>query len=296
MITKNVREMGSRRWSRPVALAALTAILSATPVSAQIVNGSFESGDFTGFARSGFIISAGGPSVGGPNFTTFRAAETTGTLTPDSNAVIATQNGGTFDGNGAVGPAMLPTDGGFLAFVSNLTSAGNQSLTGSSLSQTFTVPAGMTSLLFDIAFLNNDDVADFMDFNDFGGIVLTQGTMILAEYNLDLDPGSGAQVHVTPGAARGGFENSTPWTAGSFNVAGLSGQMVTLTAYSLQYGGDNTIESRLLVDNIRLANSTSAPEPSSGALACVALITFGLIFLQRQRGHLSYRKEEPCLG
>lgn len=293
---KGKRETFPTRRGGLVALAAFAAILYATPVSAQIINGSFESGDFTGFTRSGFIIPAGGPGTGGPNFTTFRTASAAGTPRQDSNAVTAAQSGGTFDGNGAAGPAILPTNGGFLAFVSNLTSAGNQSLTGSSLSQTFTLPVGVTSLSFDVAFLNNDDAADLSSFNDFGGVSLTQGTTILAEYNLDLDPGSGAQVHVSPGAARGGFENSTPWATGSFNVSGLSGQSVTLTAYSLQYGEDNTIESRLLVDNIRLAGSVTVPEPGSGALACVALIPIGFFLRRWRERHLSHRREEPRLG
>lgn len=68
-----------------------------------------------------------------------------------------------------------------------------------------------------------------------------QGSSILSQYNLDLNPTTAANSHVTLGANRGGFLNSTPWIVTSFNVAPFAGQNVTLTAYPLNYVGDNSL-------------------------------------------------------
>src|SRR5262249_49741723 len=141
--------------------------------------------------------------------------------------------------------------GRFLAFISNETAIGNVTLTGSSISQTFALPIGATSLAFDARLLNNDSPTGFVTFDDFGGFALTQGSTILAQYNLDLNPTSSANGHVTAGANVGGFKNSTAWLSSVFNVTGLGGQSVTLTAYSVNFGNDNSFETRLLLDNIR---------------------------------------------
>ena len=265
-----------------VVSAALVLFLSlAEPANAILINGGFDTGNFSGWTHAGFFRGSGGPTSGGPNYANFLAAQVGAAATPDSNAVVAMQTSA-FDGFGVVGPAVLPTSDGFLAFISNQTSIGNNTLTGSSISQTFTLPVGATSLAFDARLLNDDSPTGFVAFDDFGGLALTQGSTVLAQFNLDLNPASAANAHVTAGANVGGFRNSTPWLSSAFNVAGLGGQALTLTAYSVNFGGDNSFESRLLLDNVRVTASAAAvPEPS--ALILVLLGKVMLMLWSRYR-------------
>jgi hypothetical protein len=244
-------------------------LIAAFPANAILINGSFETGDFTGWTHAGFLRGSGGPNSGGPNYANFLSAQVGAAATPDSNAVVASQTSA-FDGFGIAGPAVLPTSDGFLAFISNQTSIGNNTLTGSSISQTFALPVGATSLAFDARLLNNDSPTSFVTFDDFGGLALTQGSTVLGQFNIDLNPASAANAHVTAGANVGGFKNSTLWLSSALNVAGLGGQSVTLTAYSVNFGGDNSFETRLLLDNVRVTALSAVPEPNG-----LLLLVFG---------------------
>ena len=86
---------------------------------------------------------------------------------------------------------------------------------------------------------------------------------------------SSANLHVTAGAGAGGFLNSTGWSTRTFDVSGLIGQSVTLTIYAINYGGDNSVETRLLIDNIQLTNGappvSTAPIPTLSQWALMAL-------------------------
>jgi len=256
---------------RASSAACFSITLFCASASGAIINGDFENGDFTGFTRLGFINNSGGPNAGGPAFTTFLAAAQAGTRKTDSNGVISSQTAA-FDSFGVPGPAIAPYSGAYLAFITNQDVDGNNTLTGSSITQTFAIPVGVTTLSFAVALLNNDDPPDVVEFNDFGGVALTQGSQILNEYNLDLNPASAANLHVTFGASQGGFVNSTPWVPASFNVAAVAGQNVTLTAYSLNYGADNSTETRLLLDSITLNGPTSVPEPLTFTFTGIGLI------------------------
>jgi hypothetical protein len=258
------------RTCSTLALSMLLLSLAAHPSQAAILtNGSFETGDFTGFTRDAFL-NFNTPASAIPNYQTFLTAQTDSSRTTvaDSNAVVMSQTA-TFDGTGTPGPAVLPTNGNFLAFLSNETTAGDFSLTGSSISQTFTIPAGSTTFSFDIALLN-DDTMPAATFDDFGGLALLSGSTVLSQYNIDLTGLGNNSVQV--GTHRGGFLNSTPFTGVNFNVSGLQGQTVTLVAYVAQVG-DNTVESRLLLDNLRLSGVTAIPEPSSLSLLVLPLLT-----------------------
>jgi len=243
---------------------------------AQVTNGGFETGDFTGWTQNGFFNEAGGPTSGGPNFTTFLDAQAAGVTTADSNAVEAAQTS-SFDGLGAANTTISPVQGSFLAFVTNATSEGNSTLTGSSISQAVAIPPGATTLTLSLRLLNNDSSESFAGYDDFGGVALSQGSTILAEYNADLDPASTADLHITADTNEGGFLNSTPWTTVTFDVSAYQGQTITLTAYSLQYGGDNSVETRLLLDNIVLnAPVSSVPVPTLSSTMLILLM--GLLF------------------
>src|SRR5271166_3161043 len=161
---------------RAVGIAAIGLAAAAT-ADAQITNGSFETGNFTGWSESGFIIAGGSLSSGGPQYSTYLAMQAAGVPKAPTDGVVASQTTA-FDGFGVAGPAILPTNGSFLAFVANETSAGNDSITGTAISQTFTVPAGATQLTFDVRLLNNDDSGAFVTYDDFGGVALTQGATV----------------------------------------------------------------------------------------------------------------------
>jgi hypothetical protein len=272
---KNMGYSLSTRMYLQFASLVILLCLGAPAARADFMNGSFETGDFTGWTRSGFFDPNGSPDTGVPNFATFLAAQNSFPAFPDNNAVVTSQTAA-FDGNGpAFSPAVFPTRGQFLAFISNQTSAGDGTLTGSSISQTFTLPSDASKLSFDVRLLNNDDPTFFAFANDFGGIALSQGSTILRQFNLDLDPTTTADAHVTANALAGGFFNSTPWISHSFDVSALDGQTVSFTAYSLNYGGDNFVETRLLLDNVQIQGAaTAVPEPSG--LVLFALGALGL--------------------
>jgi hypothetical protein len=229
--------------------------------AALLTNGSFETGDFTGFTRDAFLDFNAAAISGIPSYENFLAAQTDPSRTTvlDSNAVVTSQVTA-FDGHGTPGPPVLPTSGAFLAFLSNETNAGDNSLTGSSISQTFTIPVGTSMFSFDIALLN-DDTSPSIAFDDFGGLALLVGSTVADQFNIDLAGLVTTSVQV--GVARGGFLNSTLFQSVSFDVSALQGQTVTVVAYVTQVG-DNTIESRLLLDNLSLKAAIPAvPEPGS---------------------------------
>jgi hypothetical protein len=270
------------RWieCKSIAVFSLLVLCWASIAPAQsLVNGSFETGDFTGWTQNGFLNLLG-PGAGFPAYSSFLGAESSGLSrpAPDTNAVISSQTIA-FDGFGVPGPAVLPLDGNYMAFVSDETSAGDRTLSGSSISQTFTVPAGAHTLSMDLRLLNDDNIPFLSpDYNDVGGVALTQGTEILDEYDMDVLPFEGL-ICVTPLANVGGFQNSSPWEMVDFNVAGLVGQDVTLTAYAANVGDDH-VETRLLIDDVTLSEPSSAiPEPVSSALMGIG----GLIALARRR-------------
>jgi hypothetical protein len=239
-----------------------------------LTNGSFETG-FTGYTRDAFL-DFNAAVVGAPSYGAFLAAQNdpSRTTVADSNAVVTSQTT-TFDGAGTSGPAVLPTDGNFLAFLSNETSAGNGTLTGSSISQTFTIPVGTSTFSFNIALLN-DDATPSPAFNDFGGLALLLGSTVVDQYNIDLV--GMANANAVFGAARGGFLNSSPWESVTFDISALQGQTVTLVGYVTQ-AGDNTIESRLVLDNLALNGQIpTVPEPGSLILGLVPVLIYLCLF------------------
>lgn len=215
-------------------------------VPTNITNGNFATGDFTGYTRTAFYGPA--PVTGGPNFATFLAAQAAGAAKRDSNGVVAAQKGA-FDGFGEDTAPIPPLHGSFLAYLSNESPVGNVTLTGSSISQTFIVPVGATSLTFDARFISNEINDDFSTYNDFGGVAITRGSTILAQYNFDL--AGLANTKVIPDTHVGSFYASSPWVTPSLSLAGLAGQTVTVTAYVTNYR-DSSVESRLLVGNFQI--------------------------------------------
>jgi hypothetical protein len=264
-----------RRFGAAVLGLAAVGLLTcgAGRTRADIINGGFETGDFTGWTRAAFNDQHLPASPTNHNAQSYILNQSLGTPATDTNAVIMTQTA-PFPGqtNGG-GPAIGPTQGKFFAFLSTETSAGDMTLVGSSISQTFTVPAGAKSLSFDVRFLTTE-LATFPD-DDFGGVALLRGSTILGQFNLDNDPTSPADAH-TAAIPAGGFRASTPWLTDSLSVAGLDGQSLTLLAYATNTD-DNEIESRLLLDNVHItvAPPPAVPEPSTLALFALGTAALG---------------------
>jgi hypothetical protein len=254
-------------------MLAMTVLIAVGPSQAQadIINGSFETGDFSGWSRGAFVGFS--PDTGGPTYQTFATARTTDLPISDTNAVITSQTTA-FDNNGpVVSTPVGPTNGRFLAFLSNATTAGDGVMTGSFITQTFTLPKGSQTLSFDVRLLNNDDAISFPVADDFGGVALLRGSTLLGQYNLDLDQTSGANGHVVADTLTGGFYNSSTWRHVTFDASGSSGANVTLTAYVMNYGGDNFVESRLLLDNVQVP---AVPAPPAAILLGSGIGALGL--------------------
>ena len=267
--------------------SALCAVTLCGVASADIVNGGFETGDFTGWTMAGFIGQTlpRDDSGSNHNYESYIANQNAGTATIPTNSVETSQTSAFFDG--ASSPAINPTEGTYLAFLDNETAAGAGILEGSSITQSFVVGPGATSLTFDIQFLTNEDVPSTIlpagTGWDFGGFALLHGSAAIQQFNLDELLASPANAHAM-GTASGGFTGSTGWLSGSFDLSGLEGQSLTLVGYVTDTGLDPTDtlgESRLLLDNIQLVEADS-PVPEASSLSLL-LVAGGLLGLFRKR-------------
>jgi hypothetical protein len=243
---------------------ALALLLVASAAQADIINGGFETGDFTGWTVTGFTgqnLSRDDTNHTTPNYLNNEAA---GVPASTTNVVV----------NSLVSPAIYPTQGKFFAFISNENSTGTP-LAGSAIRQTFTVGPGATVLSFDVQFLSAEVINSQWD---FGGVALLDSSNnVITDFTLDHDPGTGTSptnAHATANVA-GGFADSTGWLSESFNLSALDGQTVTLLAYATNTG-DQSVESRLLLDNVveQGVPTTAVPEP-----ATLLLLSSGLIGL-----------------
>lgn len=255
--------------------SALCAVTLCGVASADIVNGGFETGDFTGWTVAGFTGQTllRDDSGSNHNYQSYIANQNAGVVATPSDGVVTSQTSNFF---GALNSAIDPAAGTFLAFLDNATPAGIDPLTGSSITQSFLLGAGATSLTFDIQFLTDEDIG--LGF-DFGGLALVQGSTVLDQFNLDELASGPANAHATA-IASGGFRGSTGWLSESFDVSGVAGQSVTLVAY-ITNTEDMAGESRLLLDNIQLVEAAS-PVPEASSLSLL-LVAGGLLGLFRKR-------------
>ena len=146
-----------------------------SPVLGSITNGGFESGNFSSWNRSGFLKTGGIPSSLPRNYQTFQAAIGSSPSATENNGVEASQVAAFANGTAGTSP-ISPTEGNFMAFVSNITSAGNIAvLTGSAISQSFVVPVGGKALTFDVRMLNIDSVSGLSQYDDFAGVAADPG-------------------------------------------------------------------------------------------------------------------------
>lgn len=254
-------------------LIALLALAAATPVRAQIVNGGFETGTFSGFQRSGFLQRPGSGISRPPTAESYVGYAAPNQPVADSNAVVDVQ-AENFDGLAFEGPPITAVEGEFFAFLSNQTAAGDETLTGSLLQQVFFVPEDAVSLDLMVRVLSNEPPVLFDTFNDFAGVALRSGRSILTQFNVAHDPESGADAFLTPNAEVGGFRNSTGWLPVSFALTPYRGQTLELLAYVANNGDENnSVETRLLLDDLRItAAPVAAVVPEGGTAGLLAAV------------------------
>lgn len=218
-------------------LVGLATFLGASLSQAQIVNGSFETGDFSGFNTIGntSIESAFGS---GPTDGNFQALLSTG-----GNSV-----------SDAEIESFLGLSPGSLDTLSATTPNGGNVTEGSALSQSFNAEAGDT-LTFDFNFLTNE--ATPAPFNDLAFVAIA-GLEVLADTNATFVD---SLISFAEETGFGTFSFILP-TAGTFTLG-----------VGIVDEGDTLVSSGLLVDNISVAKSV--PEPAS-LLGLLAVVTWGV--------------------
>lgn len=243
-------------------VALLVGLLWACPISAQqlLVNGNFEAGNYTGWARTSQTQSGGALFIDVP-----------GTTTPLNNS-----------------PTAANSNGGAFYSVTDQEGPGAYALT-----QSFTVPVGTTALTFSFdMFVNNYGVGTFIDpvGLDYSTAGLNQHARVdlLTAGANPLSTAAGDVIHnFTIGAEVGA--NPNPFATYSFDIFSLitAGQ-----SYQIRFAEvDNLNIFNMGVDNVSVSTARVAaavPEPASWSLM---LIGFGAVgfMLKRPRRWLQFK-------
>jgi hypothetical protein len=228
----------------------LTLLLGlARPAAAgPIINGGFESGNFSGWQTTGDASVVGSTIGSAPTQGGFQAFLTTASQNGDFN---------NFSGSDAATASALES------FLGLTPGALGGAIEGSAIKQTFTASAGQV-VRFDYKFLTTEGAN-----NDFAFVTLS-GLRTLADTTTGPFFGSGVVLDPV-------FNDPTRETA----VRTFSFTIPVTGTYTLGVGvadrGDEFIPSGLLIDNASLAQSTQAtvPEPSGLALFCLAAACLG---------------------
>lgn len=232
-------------------LTAISYLSVANPAQAQVTNGGFETGDFTGWDRIETFLNNPTPVV------------TEGDLTSVQTSAYGTNpNNGTYQG------LMNFPDPFTIAFDSELddflglttgTMAGLGAFGGSAIKQSINVSTPST-LSFSYNFLS-DEPSNANPFNDFAFYTLDDNVITLADVN-----GSSFSTSATPFSDETGYQNITPISLG-------------IGTYTLGFGvasvDDSEGLSGILIDNVTLTpdgGGTTTPEPST-ILASLFLLT-----------------------
>ena len=243
--------MSTAKFTRPqifttgVASLVSLAFLGTNPAQAQIVNGSFETGDFSGFNTIGNTSIETAAFGSSPTEKDFQALLTTGENSVSDAAI----------------ESFLGLSSGSLDALSTTTPSGGTVTEGSALSQSFTAQAG-DILAFDFNFLTNE--ATPTSFNDLAFVSIA-GLDVLADTNATF------VNSLTPFFEETGF--------GTFSFT-----LPTAGTFTLGVGvvdeGDTLVSSGLLVDNISVTERV--PEPAS-LLGLLAVSILGVGSLKRKQ-------------
>lgn len=225
--------------------STVTANISLTPMVSPINtrdgirNSGFERGDITSWTNTG-------------------ATTASQQLGPTSTGVIIT-----------------PTEGQWMADIN--TGSGSVGSVGSSLSQSFKVPAGAKTLRLDFNFVSEE-------FPEFVGSIFDDA--FRAVITTPNGESTFAQVRVN---ASGGFQligdcffpggdstcGQTGWREGSVDLSSFSGTNQTITVtllFSAVDAGDNIYDTHVLIDNIRFSTVWIDPKIITGATANMARV------------------------
>ena len=250
-------------------LVSLSSLLSASPSHAAIINGGFETGDFTGWE-----------TIGDASIQTskFGSNPTEGA----TQALITTAPGlkgfdqPSFSGQNSVPAKSLETflglTPGSLNQISNsdVSYSKRKATESSAIKQTFTANAGDV-VSFDWNFLTNEDTPE-PSFRDFAFVSINSLSKELANVGTSLFNSSGTSFLEETGYQH--FSYKLP-TAGTYTLG------FGTTDVSLVNLNDTTGNSGLLIDHVSLS-STSIPE-STSVLGLLALGVFGTGSLLRRK-------------
>jgi hypothetical protein len=226
-----------------VAMMGFSSLLGASPSHAAIINGGFETGNFTGWTTIGNASIQTSAFGSGPTEGTFEALVSTAEPTVSASTLE------TFLG---VAPG-------------SLNDLGNGNATaGSAIKQTFAANAG-DILNFDWNFLTNEFTSPTNFYNDFSFVSLGLVSTLA-------DTRAPIFLSGTPTP----FNQQTGFKTFSFTVP-------TTGTYTLGIGvtdvADTVVDSGLLVDKVKL---TSVPEPTS-TLGVLAFGAFGASSLLKRK-------------
>ncbi len=246
-----------RSMSAGVFSLVVSTVCVSSPSSAQVINGSFETGAFPSFSTIGDTSIQTSAFGSGPTAGNFQA--------------LITNNGNLT----SVPASELET---FLGLApGNLNSLGNgTTIEGSAIRQTFTANAGDV-LTFDYNFLTQGPLPPDPNFNDFSFFTISNSTDSVLEL-------ADTSLATTPFPNPPTFDNQTGFQSRSFTIP-------TSGTFNLGFGvtdvEDGSIDSGLLVDNIVL-QQLPVPEPIPEPASVLGLLTFGALgaiaMLKRKRG------------
>lgn len=227
-----------QRWWLAAGLLLSGAFVGAPVTEAALINGGFETGDFTGWSTIGEVSIETAAFGSGPTEGTYEAFLSTGGLaSPVSVGDLETFLGlasGTLDG---------------------ISPSGLEVVEGSAIKQTFSANAG-DLLSFDWNFLTDElDAGD--DIDDFSFVTINPTDVLASIFDASLSSS-------TP------FVDETGFGLGPFTFVIPATGMYTLGIGVVDVD-DEMVNSGLLVDDVRLTNAESPviPEPTS-------LLLFGL--------------------
>jgi len=248
-----------------VPVAAMAFLGLASSAHAQITNGSFETGDFTGWNSP--------PPVGNASIesaTTLFETPTNGTF----EALIQTTNASTGSGNLA-NPATLQTAAQLDAYLgtgTTLESSPSSFTNGSAFKQTFSATAG-SSLSFDSDFLTNEPAVGGNA--DQGLYFLLKGSTVVAAGSL----GTPSAAIFPANPLDPIFNTETSYNTTNLGAADFSGAgSYTLEFVVLNGSGNTATDSGLLVDNVSLTlGATTGGGGGAGAVPLPAGVWAGLI-------------------
>jgi hypothetical protein len=218
-------------------LTAVAIGAGASPARAGFVNGSFETGDFTGWSTIGATSNVGTLGIVIPPDGTRQALLT-------NDAVV-----------GAVDQASIEAFLGLAAGTLDTLGNGN-AIEGSAIKQTIIVSAG-TVMTFNWNFLTDEDTPS--DFNDFAFVSIVADTIqtlantgsgFVAATSTDFDEMTGYQTFTHTFAS-----------AGTYTIG-----------VGVMDEGDTQVNSALLVDNFQAPDVNPIPAPPGAVLAAIGAL------------------------